>query len=101
MNDRRDVHTEHCCERHGCKYGSGGRDGFCSVVDGGWPQSYDCEVCDFVREQVAVFLPEATVDELLAELASRGSVMQHCELNAYEPGDSPLAVASAKAQQRS
>lgn len=37
-----DVHTEHCCERHGCKYG----DEECSVVTGAKPQSFLCESCD-------------------------------------------------------
>jgi hypothetical protein len=38
-----DVHTEHCCRFHGCKYGN--RDGQCSVVKGAL-QSYPCENCD-------------------------------------------------------
>ena len=42
----KDVHTEHCCLKHGCKYG----DEDCTVVTGLAPQSYDCEVCDWEKE---------------------------------------------------
>ena len=41
-----DVHTEHCCVIHGCKYG----DKDCSVEFGFKPQSYLCESCDFMSE---------------------------------------------------
>lgn len=41
--DDRDAHTEHCCVKHGCKYGRW--QGPCSVVDGGKPQSYMCYQC--------------------------------------------------------
>jgi len=36
-----DVHTEHCCLRHGCKYG----DKDCTVARKILPQSYPCESC--------------------------------------------------------
>ncbi len=42
MNMEKDVHTEHCCIIHGCKYG----DDDCTVVSGEKPQSYLCEDCD-------------------------------------------------------
>lgn len=38
-----DVHTEHCCIRHGCKYG----DDDCTVESGLKPQSFRCEQCDW------------------------------------------------------
>jgi len=38
----KDVHTEHCCVRHGCKYGE---DFFCTVVQKKKPQSFICEHC--------------------------------------------------------
>ena len=37
----KDVHTEHCCKRHGCKYGNED----CPVENGILPQSYLCESC--------------------------------------------------------
>ena len=36
-----DVHTEHCCIAHGCKYGNLN----CSVVTGKKEQSFLCETC--------------------------------------------------------
>lgn len=42
--DNTDVHTEHCCLRHGCRYGN--RDGKCTVVSGEKKQSFPCEDCD-------------------------------------------------------
>jgi len=38
----KDVHTEHCCLLHGCKYG---KDDTCTVVTKAAPQSYTCECC--------------------------------------------------------
>jgi len=38
----KDVHTEHCCIVHGCKYG---QDDECTVVQKRQPQSYPCEYC--------------------------------------------------------
>ncbi len=39
------VHTSHCCERHGCKYGNDD----CPVVLGTHKQQFDCEECDYHR----------------------------------------------------
>lgn len=38
----KDTHTEHCCRRHGCKYGENAD---CPVVTGKKSQSYSCEQC--------------------------------------------------------
>jgi hypothetical protein len=44
-----DVHTEHCCQLHGCKYGSW--QGPCTVKDEQKPQSFMCEWCyDWLEE---------------------------------------------------
>lgn len=40
--EKRDVHTEHCCLAHGCKYG----DENCTVTNKQKTQSYPCEWCD-------------------------------------------------------
>lgn len=37
-----DVHTEHCCKRHGCKYANDRR---CTVTSGQKTQSHPCETC--------------------------------------------------------
>jgi hypothetical protein len=38
----KDVHTEHCCKEHGCKYGNTD----CTVEFGGLKQSCPCEMCN-------------------------------------------------------
>lgn len=43
FDSHKDVHTEHCCAIHGCKYG----DDDCSVATGRKMQSFPCETCDF------------------------------------------------------
>lgn len=40
----KDVHTEHCCILHGCKYGNMNKE--CTVVEKRAPQSYCCESCE-------------------------------------------------------
>lgn len=42
------VHTEHCCTKHGCKYG----DDNCPVVLGLKKQSYACEECCYEKEEL-------------------------------------------------
>jgi len=43
----KDVHTEHCCARHGCKYNWDSEGQNCSVVRGEKPQSFPCEQCEY------------------------------------------------------
>lgn len=43
IEENKDVHTEHCCIRHGCKYGH--KD--CTVATGEKEQSYECEDCGY------------------------------------------------------
>lgn len=38
---KKDVHTEHCCVIHGCKYGNDK----CTVTTRKKPQSFCCEDC--------------------------------------------------------
>lgn len=54
-----DVHTSHCCSKHGCKYGSDE----CSVVRFGFTQEFLCERCD---DEEASF--PAWSDELADEI---------------------------------
>lgn len=37
----KDVHTDHCCKIHGCKYGNSD----CTVTTGRGKQEYPCESC--------------------------------------------------------
>lgn len=57
-----DVHTSHCCIRHGCKYGWRGsydyNDKECTVVSGREKQEYECEYCGMEREQWVQTLQE-------------------------------------------
>ena len=48
----KDVHTEHCCVYHGCKYS----DPKCPVKRGIKAQSYPCELCGN-REAFVTILP--------------------------------------------
>lgn len=62
-----DVHTEHCCIRHGCKYGYDRLeeieeerkkypDLICTVTTGQLPQSFDCEDCGETKDAKLFFL---------------------------------------------
>jgi len=42
MTKLKDVHTEHCCIDHGCKYGNEN----CTVTTGKIQQSYSCMDCE-------------------------------------------------------
>jgi hypothetical protein len=56
MEEHLDVHTEHCCSKHGCKYGYdiGLDERKCSVASGEKKQSYPCEYCNEDLEDVGV-----------------------------------------------
>jgi hypothetical protein len=44
---KKDVHTEHCCTKHGCKYS----DEDCPVESRFKPQSFPCEECQWEAEE--------------------------------------------------
>lgn len=50
------VHTEHCCIKHGCKYG----DENCPVELGIKQQSYDCESCGIDFEMAEDLVEDIT-----------------------------------------
>lgn len=54
----KDVHTEHCCAKHGCKYGE---DDVCTVVRkvDPLPQSFPCEECGSVKSQAHEIIQQA------------------------------------------
>lgn len=64
-----DVHTEHCCYRHGCCY----QNPDCTVTQARAPQSFPCEICDWEEEDIINALGNATTEQLLAELHRRGA----------------------------
>jgi C4-type Zn-finger protein len=53
----KDVHTEHCCAIHGCKYGNED----CTVYSGGKAQSYVCETCSWSSNDLAKALARRDV----------------------------------------
>lgn len=48
----KDVHTEHCCIKHGCKYDVPN----CTVVTGQKKQSFPCETCEWELERGAPYV---------------------------------------------
>lgn len=64
MEYEKDVHTEHCCSKHGCKYGHAD----CPVENGLKPQSYPCEYCAMDAE----YLEQIPTEDLVSELKRRG-----------------------------
>ena len=53
----KDVHTEHCCKWHGCKYSWGlkEKEEECTVLQGA-PQSFPCEQCSDEWQNYKEFL---------------------------------------------
>ena len=47
MPNEKDVHTEHCCVVHGCKYVNDE----CTVATKQKVQSYDCEYCEWDKAE--------------------------------------------------
>lgn len=77
----KDVHTEHCCSRHGCKYGywdgkterdpkwSYRSDEICTVTSGKAPQSFPCEDCEYDDISTARTLKEVLNDDRFGFIA--------------------------------
>lgn len=59
----KDVHTEHCCIHHGCKYGDVDT---CTVTSGISPQSYPCEFCyDEIESNFSGVNPHGSLSDLI------------------------------------
>lgn len=54
MKKANDVHTEHCCKDHGCRYG---HENDCPVMSGRKQQSFPCDVCDYVAKKTSWIAP--------------------------------------------
>lgn len=50
--ENQDVHTEHCCKTHGCKYGYID----CPVESGQKQQSFPCEQCEWDDYEFPIFM---------------------------------------------
>lgn len=78
----KDVHTEHCCIFHGCKYG---KDETCTVMTKMAPQSYRCELCEsdgidirpWGSYQVLVDAPTHKVKTITIKAGKRLSLQRH------------------------
>lgn len=84
MEKFKDVHTEHCCIDHGCKYGE---DDTCTVVTGQAKQSYGCEYCpggDVYRDydEEGKFVPSANFEQEDVKF-----FMEIPEIPGYYPGE--------------
>ena len=77
----KDVHTEHCCKFHGCKYGHAD----CTVETGAKRQSHACESCDFAgitirpwgHFQVLLDEPTHKVKSITVDPQKRISLQRH------------------------
>lgn len=67
---QKDVHTEHCCIVHGCKYGED--DYYCTVATGKKPQTSPCERCG----EDGIFRLE-TIQKILAKKIKRCPYCEH------------------------
>ena len=72
----KDVHTEHCCIKHGCKYSIPN----CSVVTGKKKQSFPCEICDLELEREAPYARD--VWKTVLALINNGATIQDLKLMA-------------------
>lgn len=78
-----DVHTEHCCSIHGCKYACGSS---CTVESGAKKQSFPCEQCDDEDEEFLRGFAEGkkrvlqTIRENIDAIFEENLPMAACEL---------------------
>lgn len=100
MSDKKDVHTEHCCLKHGCKYG----DDYCPVAGGKKKQSYPCESCEYDEEMSEEMTGVNDMAEKLIDLGITYDVA--CKLTAsavhydYKEGAYIFALVAQKLLQR-
>ena len=76
-----DVHTEHCCALHGCKYGD---DQECTVVMALKPQAYACEECAYDLDEGGGWDLAHLMNEMYGKGLKKGSACARCgdEVNA-------------------
>jgi len=78
----KDVHTEHCCDKHGCKYSN---EAECTVMTGKVPQSHRCESCEHEGRDVRpwgsytvlVDAPDHKVKTITIKAGQRISLQRH------------------------
>lgn len=77
---QQDVHTEHCCFKHGCKYS----DKDCTVQLGIKKQSFPCETCEYAKECMS------NTDKLYTAIQKLG--FYHPEIRIHGTADSKNPV---------
>lgn len=83
-----DVHTEHCCVVHGCKYG----DDDCPVTTGRKPQSFPCEDCADVHALTSPS-PASTVRMEFPEATSTfKEALAYIRPHEFTNGDAPVIL---------
>jgi hypothetical protein len=90
--DDKCVHTEHCCLKHGCKYG----DDDCPVESGAKLQSFDCEAC-YEEKGGHNFLRITTLETENAQLRAELAALREQEPVAY-PSDLSQLLREAAGQ---
>ena len=76
------VHKNHCCKRHGCKYGQDD----CPVASGEVEQLYPCESCGWEDGNRRFVLLKAAYDLLMKCTESEGYVLNVLEETAFYDG---------------
>ena len=70
-----DVHTEHCCALHGCKYGD---DQECTVVMALKPQAYACEECAYDLDEGGGWVLAHLMNEMYERGRKKGAACERC-----------------------
>tara|TARA_R110002126_G_C10490983_1_gene504742 strand:+ start:5205 stop:5483 length:279 start_codon:yes stop_codon:yes gene_type:complete len=73
----KDVHTEHCCYRHGCKYS----EDECTVTTKKAPQSHPCEWCCHEAADPVRSALQAFVDDFELDFIFEGEVIDNPDRN--------------------
>ncbi len=71
-----DVHTSHCCTRHGCKYDE---DKTCTVVAGFRSQEFPCEGCDFELNEDGGLEVAYLLNEMYDKGAKKVGTCESCQ----------------------
>jgi hypothetical protein len=71
-----DVHTEHCCAMHGCKYGD---DQECTVFMALKPQAYACEECAYDLDEGGGWVLAHLMNEMYDKGAKKVGTCESCQ----------------------
>ncbi len=80
--DEKDAHTEHCCSRHGCKYGSAD----CPVARGIKAQSFPCGDCHEEGEELVAALRFGAIEVMPEPMGPKFQARLRHEPKSWETG---------------